>query len=297
MSQQGHLPIVFIHSGNHHYLPLSIFQAKHTNPESDIWLLGDIYNRHFSIWIKHDYLHRYFQKAGELAKVFVNYSSNPHDFELICLQRWLALLEFMEQKGIEQCLYIDSDVLLYDDINRFAQKVAPYGMTVAGISGHTNFIMKKEVLAAFVALIIQTYTRDDAQEWLKKKYADFRRYNQLGGISDMTFFTEFRKIHPQLVYDAWQPIDGIACDITINYHQGFAHESNGNKQVQWIDQQPYVVNTEGKKIRFLSLHFQGNSKQFMKSMVTANQKSLKLIYRLNGWHVLGTKIWKKMFSK
>lgn len=294
MPTYSSIPIIFIHTGNHDYLPLSILQLKQSNPQADVWLLGDAYNKHFSIWLKHRNLYQYFDEASRLAKVFINYSSNPHQFELICLQRWMALYEFMIKTGMEYCLYIDSDVLVYDDVRQYASWVAHYGMTVAGISGHTNFIMKRDVLGEYVQLIADTYHRSDAKQWLEHTYAEFRKYNTLGGISDMTFFTEYRKLHPNKVFDAWQPINGKACDITINYHQGYEHTAEGNKVIYWQQGKPYCKTVQGELIQFITLHFQGESKRFMPAMMPNYSGAIQWVHSLNKLHVLASKVMKKL---
>ncbi len=53
-------------------------------------------------------------------------SSNPYDYELICFQRWFYIRDFIEKQEMEYFLCMDSDVLLYCNINEIMQKYIPY---------------------------------------------------------------------------------------------------------------------------------------------------------------------------
>ena len=110
------LPIIFIHNRNNDYLSVSLWKVRQTNPDSEIILIGDSQNAHFGMMVTHVHKKQFSKGADQLARHFVNFSTNPHDFELICLQRWMILEEYMKAKGMDSCLYIDSDVLLFDDV-------------------------------------------------------------------------------------------------------------------------------------------------------------------------------------
>lgn len=289
------LPIVFIHNRNHSYLPLSLFKARQTNPGSDVILLGDGQNAHFGAMVHHFHHHRYARQANELARSFVNFSTNPADFELICLQRWMILLEFMEQHRMDKCLYLDSDVLIFDEKEADAQRFQRYGMTVAGISGHTNFVQSRDVLARFCQHIRQAYEQPDAHAILEDKYKAFRLYHEAGGISDMTFFTEFRAANPDLVLDIAEPLEGKMFDITITYTHGVKAE-NGLKKISWAQGRPFVELLNGEWVEMRSLHFQGESKKYMKAMARQERLTPRLIYNLNAGYLLAQKAYNKLLG-
>lgn len=288
------LPIIFVHNRNHSYLPISLWKARETNPKSDVILLGDGQNAHLGSMVHHFHHSRFSKRANELGKVFVNFSTNPSDFELICLQRWLILLEFMEESQIDQCLYLDSDVLLFDEMAGDAQRFQNYGMTVAGISGHTNFIQKRDVLARFCRHILNAYTQPDAIAFLEDKYKAFRLSHQAGGISDMTFFTEFRSANPNLVLDISEPIEGKMFDITITYTHGVKSE-NGIKKLTWEENRPFAESLSGDKLEMRSLHFQGDSKRYMRQMAGNKSLTFQTLYQLNRGYLVGQKIYNKVF--
>lgn len=274
------IPIVFIHSFNHSYLPISLWKARETNPHSEVFLLGDHWNAHFGAWVHHLHQQSFSHRAAELARRFVNFSTNPAAFELICLQRWFMLLEFMEKMNLDACLYLDSDVLLFSDVEADAQRFSSYGMTVAGISGHTNFIQKRDTLANFCDWISNAYISDQKIREADLKYKEFLKYHNAGGISDMTYFTEFREAFPETILDIGQPMEGKMYDITVTYTQGL-REENGIKKLEWCDGIPIVQNPAGEKIQMQSLHFQGDSKKYMKQMAQISDSAFSLFYYLN----------------
>ena len=143
------IPIIFIHNQNSSYLPLSLWQARKSNPETEVILIGDSGNAHFNYLVNHVDKSQYSKRADEFAKKFVNFSTNSHEFELICLQRWFILEEFMRQNNLEKCLYLDSDILLFGNVKSEIHRFRFFGMTIAGISGHSNYINDIEVLAEF----------------------------------------------------------------------------------------------------------------------------------------------------
>jgi hypothetical protein len=289
-------PIIFIHNFNHSYLPLSLWQARKSNPDSEIILIGDGWNAHFDFLAEHVRAADYRKSASEFARHFVNFSTNPSDFERICLERWFILDEFMQSRGIEQCLYLDSDILQFGNIMEDARRFSSFGMTVAGISGHSNFINRREDLSDFCRFIMESYTRENAHNILEEKYRKFREKHEAGGISDMTFFTEFRELHPDRILDIGEPIEGMAYDIAMSYIE-FSRNENGIKKVEKLPDGRLEVFMRGEgTVELRNLHFQGEAKKYMKQHLFGTPFSLEIIYRLNMIYLLGQRVLRKIFK-
>lgn len=267
------IPIVFIHTGTAPYVPFALMQARYTNPGGNLVLLGDRTNRHLSRLARHLPQRHFWKQAGELEKAFINLSTNPPAFELICLQRWMCLLEWMQAENIDRCLYLDTDVLLYNQADALFKHVLHHfpqaEMTVVGISGHTNFITGRAGLEAFCNFILDAYLRPGGSEWLKEQYRLFRETHSAGGISDMSFFTWFREANSDRVSDLATPLPGPdgrlwGFDITLDYHQHMQW-ANGYKQVQGLAiGTPLASLVEGgETVLMQTLHFQGASKSQM----------------------------------
>jgi hypothetical protein len=289
-------PIIFIHNRNNDYLPISLWKVRQSNPDSEIILIGDGQNAHFSAIVKHVHKKDYSVAANAFAKKFKNFSTNPFDFELICLQRWMILEEYLKANQIENCLYIDSDVLLFDQIESDAKRFSAYGMTVAGISGHCNFISGTATLSSFCRFIENAYKDQNAIQILDDKYKIFRQTHPAGGISDMTFFTEFREANPGKVLDIAEPLDAKMFDITITYTKDTI-ESNGIKVLTWNQGRPYTKNLNNEVIEMRSLHFQGDSKKYMLQMANIQDFTFSCLLQTNKFIILIQKIWNKLTRK
>jgi hypothetical protein len=290
-----HRPIIFIHHFNHSYLPLSLWQARKSNPDSEIILIGDGWNSHFDFLVEHVHASAYRKSADEFARHFQNFSTNPSDFERICIERWFILEEFMKARGIEQCLYLDSDILQFGNIEEDARRFSSFGMTVAGISGHSNFINRMEDLSEFCAFIRNAYTGENALQTLENKYKKFRETHEAGGISDMTFFTEYREEFPDRILDIGKPIEGMTYDIAMAYIE-FSRNENGIKKVEKQNDGRLQVFMRGEgTVEMRSLHFQGEAKKYMKAHLFGTPLALEVIYRLNQFYLFGQKIWRKLF--
>lgn len=287
------VPIVLIHSFNHSYLPISLWKLRETNPESPVYLIGDGWNKHFAMWVKHEPMALYMEKANELRQKFKNFSTNPAEFELICLQRWLILESFMERHQIDSCLYLDSDVLVYDRLEKDFQRFSGYGMTVAGISGHSNFIQGRDTLRAFCRFIESAYSSEAKILELEEKYRRFRETHSAGGISDMTFFTEFREAYPGKVLDIAEPIAAKAFDITITYTKGMKEEQ-GLKKLSWKNGKPIAQTLDGMEVEMRSLHFQGASKSHMPAMAQIQSRWFPWFFAFNSAYLILQKAIRKL---
>ncbi len=295
------LPIVFIHTGTSFYLPTTLLQAAHASPRSDRFLLGDWGSLALGRVVRREPLADYWKDARKLARVFVNFSSNSAGFELICLQRWLALAAWMRAHRLDECLYLDSDVMLYSDVEEARRSVpAGAGLTVSGISGHTNFVGKAAVLEAFGAFILDQYTRPGGIAELEERYHLFCQTHSAGGISDMSFFTWFREANPGLVADISQVVEGLAgptaFDITMDYHQGMALQE-GLKDIE-ITPQGHALATEhdtGRRVRMHTLHFQGaRPKQVLARYATTPALARHTLERQNARIALGYRAWQRL---
>lgn len=111
------LPIVFIHKGYSDYMEYSLRQAKYSNPDSELILLGDEANDRFD-FITHVNMKNYSSSANDFAKFYKHYSTNPYHYELFCIQRWFILNEYMNEKNIDKCFVCDTDVMIYSNIDK-----------------------------------------------------------------------------------------------------------------------------------------------------------------------------------
>jgi hypothetical protein len=113
-------PIILIHKGDSPYLAYAIAQAKSSNPESRVILLGDGSNSYY-LGVEHHYYERYFSEASTFKDLykyefFPNYQ---YPWMLFCHQKYFALRDFCRIHGIKKYVLIDSDVMIYEDITPY----------------------------------------------------------------------------------------------------------------------------------------------------------------------------------
>lgn len=286
-------PIVFIHSNNCDYLPLSLWKARQSNPRQRVILIGDENNRHFSLLVEHFHQKDFSRQSDAFSKLFVNFSTNSHDFELVCLQRWFILKEFMEAQGLDECLYMDSDVLLFADVNESKPRFRTQGMSICGISGHTNFVRKRSTLSAFCDFIHQAYAKPGGLAELEEKYRIFRQTHEAGGISDMTFFVEFQQAHPEQILDLSAPHEGQMYDIAMAHFPDIEND-RGIKTIRFENGKPYCRHKSLGPIEMKTLHFQGAAKFAMKEHLVPGSWVLDLLYTANKLYWLGQKAWRRL---
>lgn len=124
------LPIIFIHRTDDAYLYYILRQAKLSNPNSDVILLGSKSNaKYISNDTKHFMIDDYSEGASNFAKSYKHLSSNEYHYNLFCFQRWFVLRDFMRKHKIPECWVFDSDVMLYTNINKQEYRNFSYEFT------------------------------------------------------------------------------------------------------------------------------------------------------------------------
>jgi hypothetical protein len=260
-SAAGNLPIVFIHSGGDSYLACSFTQAWASNPGAQIILVGDRFNRGFA-GVTHVERRDFNRRAEEFSKVYRHYNSNSPDYERFCFQRWLVLYEMLEARRLPGCLYLDSDVLLYERIEKLAPQFENYDLTPSRFSPHCMFILRRETLGQFCDFLFECYQAPEILAEFESRYTKLSAAGKQGGACDMTAFELYEKKGRGCVADLelW-PRDHGAFDHAMGDPHGGFEMQDGVKHIEWRDNQPWGFHiAEQKWVRFNVLHFQGPAK-------------------------------------
>jgi hypothetical protein len=260
------LPVVFIHRSNSEHLRYALAQAQASNTNSTIFLIGDRTNDRYD-FVEHHHLDDYFGGAADLGKIYKHFSTHGIDFELICFQRWFILRDFLVAQGIDQCLYLDSDVMLYTDVTSDARKFEEFDFTLCWDSiGCVFFLNRLRGLEQFCQFVLDIYSKKATYYYdrMVSHFAVRAKHGLAGGACDMTAFQFFREINFGQVGEASRIIAGSIYDPNINLpNPGFAME-NGVKKIVWRDAQPFGTYLRtGAEVRFNSLHFNGAAKRLM----------------------------------
>ena len=251
------IPIIFIHKGNSSYLFNTIYQLRQTNPLIKAYFIGTAESKVYEPLVEHVLIDSLFDEANQFADLYRHFSTNSEEFELICIQRWFVLKAFMIQNNIQRCLYIDSDVLIYDDVQVLSDQFKYVGMTICGISGHTNFV-EKDVIVDFCQFVFLSYTGKEALNVLEKHYMMFVAQHGAGGVSDMTFLTKYAHENPLQVSNSYYTDGKPTFDPSLGVGSDTYKMDGYIKSISFLENKPYgsLILTD-KSVLFYTLHFQG----------------------------------------
>ena len=216
-------PVIFIHWSDSFYLNTSVSCAEKAGNE--VILLKDyVYER--------DFIKRF---NGSLD-----------------ILRWFVLLEYMQNFNISQCLYIDSDCLLFKKIkNEFSE----YDMAVSKQHcGHVTFINNIDTLQEFCLFMENVELQPALIERARKNIPDGIFPD---AISDMILLNNFitSVTHKFTIGDVSKIKGASVYDHNINVSDGY--EMDGSvKRILFHGQTPYGIHDE-RLIKFNLLHLQG----------------------------------------
>ena len=138
------IPIIFFHVGDSPYLEFTLNQAASSNPNSDIYLLGDQFNEKYATNVEYYPFENFFEDVWDFKKIYTHLSTNEAAYEVICIVRWFVMNRFCKKHNIDKFFYCDSDVMLYCDITEEQKKFANYRCTMThNISAGITFTFSR----------------------------------------------------------------------------------------------------------------------------------------------------------
>lgn len=274
------LPVFIIHKGDNEYIQYSLQQAKLSNPNSEVILIGTTVNqRYCPDNIKHVLIEEFNRSALEFSKIFkqidrsFSISKNkkcfiPVDnYSLFCYQRWFILRDFMQANNISQCCYLDSDCMLFTDINNPTyNSIQTNWIGVFNINELNNFcsFIEKyfsdnsllENLLEFTIGITHPFVSDMAVLWLYNRFPEHK--TKLGYFND-SFFDQ--NIHDHNIYFSGQSPE--------------LEMLEGKKKIYLINNELFCKNLIMNKFtKVNSLHFQGyDGKEYLKHFCLTNKNT------------------------
>lgn len=257
------IPVVFIHKGDHFYLNYSLNQVKTTNPGNPIYLITDCITNRYN-FVTYVDINQYLSDAREFAKVYRHMSTNGFDNELFCFQRWYILKEFCAAHKLSEFLYLDSDLMIYCNIDAVFGKLKDYDFTISKkLSPHCCYFPSLEKLNKFCSFIPKLYNDPNYTDRFLTKHKHHLDNNLPGGVCDMTAFNEYQKEQAVKVKDLNVIENNEVFDDNINDADGFVMR-NGIKALNLKNGFYYgTEKNSGQEIKFNTLHFQGPAKWFI----------------------------------
>lgn len=266
------LPIFLIHTGNSSILSYSLNQLRFSNPDSDIYLIGDESNKYVEKYgVKHVFVKDYFSQAKEFEKYYSHMSPNPYGYEIFCFQRWMVLDEFVKSINYTgTLLYCDSDVLVFTNISEYAEKYFKgHDVSVNRRQGPQYTLITNDSLSELSSYMIDCFANPDTLDSLKKFYNDtFVARKIHGGVCDMTLLESFAK--KKNFFDTNIIRDGAFFDNSTHQAEGFIKKGRLKKIIK-KDGEYFGIKNTGEQVKFLGMHFQGLSKWYMYKYYLGNK--------------------------
>ncbi|MBQ2968290.1 MAG: hypothetical protein IJE10_09255 [Clostridia bacterium] len=280
------IPLIFFHKGDSFYLQYTFNQIIQSNPNSDIYLIGDEKNKHYEKFgIQHVDMTTCEKTAKEFEKIYVHLSSMNGFVERICFQRWMYMRDFVLQAGITgRFCCLDSDVLVYGDITEYHDKYCgDADVTLHGEYGPgCNVFKNVDVLTKLVDNTFRYYTDAECLQHLKDVRANEKNAN--GGsrnITDMYMIEMFVKDCGVTRYDLLQIRDNISFDSHIAKKSDTRFAMKGiYKDVSFEDKKAYCTDTKtGQPVMMMLLHIQGFHKNIAYRYYAGDPKKVMSVWK------------------
>lgn len=268
--------IVIIHMGFAKYLLYVLRQIKITNPNSEIFLISDKENKKYSKYSTFvDISKIQSLESKSFKENYIHLGKSSPNYEMFCMLRWIILRDFMREYNIKECLHIDSDILIFSDLNKALNPFSNYKISLAHNLALTMHIKNIEILDEFSKYLLFKYTNENELNKLKDMYYKTDRINNgvAGSISDMDISREFFSRVKEPIGDLSEIVNDSIFDSAIVYGEPeFEMLKKGKyklKKIFFENKIPfcnYVLNGENKKIKFHSLHLLTWTKLFIKRL-------------------------------
>ena len=268
--------IVIIHMGFAKYLIYVLRQIKITNPNSKIFLISDKENKKYSKYSTFvDISKIQSLESKSFKENYIHLGKSSPNYEMFCMLRWIILRDFMREYNIKECLHIDSDILIFSDLNKALNPFSNYKISLAHNLALTMHIKDIEILDEFSKYLLFKYTNENELNKLKDMYYKTDRINNgvAGSISDMDISREFFSSVKEPIGDLSQIVNDSIFDSAIVYGEPeFEMLKKGKyklKKIFFENKIPfcnYILNGENKKIKFHSLHLLTWTKLFIKKL-------------------------------
>ncbi|WP_300377878.1 hypothetical protein [Brachyspira sp.] len=198
------------------------------------------------------------------------------------MQRWIIIKDFMKEYKINECLHIDSDILIFSNLDEALKPFYNYDISLANKLALTMYIRDVKVLEEFSKYLLLKYTDENEINKLKNMYYNdpYRVNNGVAGtISDMDISRDFFSNTNLSVGNLSEIKDDSVFDFGIVYgspnFEMLKKDKYEMKKIFFENDIPFCnYNDENinKKIRFHSLHCLTWSKIYIKKL--AENKNL-----------------------
>lgn len=277
---------------NQSYVKYCIKQAEKYNDE--VVFLGHPSMKNFAnkfVDVTSFSLPRY----DEFQKVFVNMSDYKESWTKSCFKAYYAYEKYMIDNDIEECIILDSDVLLYhtftteDEYSKYdaALLVNPdqnmhdlpfeneLSWVAAGIVGY----FKRDALIRFNDFCIDMFKNH--KDILDEKWKMHQKYHISGGVCDMSlmYLWYISEDESNNIYNLSNSDAPLYFDDDAHELNGFMPGKYGLKKIFYKNHNPYIVTDDGIEKETKMLHFVGTYKAYMYDYYHFEKLGIKSLLR------------------
>lgn len=231
------------------------------NPNSRVHLLGDKIP-----WMAPIPIKPYFSLASEFETIYDHRSVNPREFELRCFQRWMVILEYTQSVGLKEFFVCDSDVLVFADLEKEAERWRGCDFTMPMGS---SFFFNARALELFVRFCFWYFRHKNNS--LRKSFETDYSAGRMTAISDMPLAERFSRV----IKAPWTTQAELEVQVDPNLALIHTHQSkDGLKRIYFVQGRPFGVTLDGRLVRFICLHCWGKAKHLMRDYLRQSKESL-----------------------
>ena len=286
------IPVVIHHTGgNQDYLQSCV---KLNSQNNKVYLIGDDANKTAyanNKNVEHVHINDLDgDEVEEFKKHFVNHSSNTQSFEMNGIVRVFYIKQLIIKKRLNRVFLVDSDCIVLDNVSNimkkcpsikigysiqtFNQEQNPFHMTGC----IHNTLMNLDFCNKYIELCFDIYKTKTKFHLIEPKVNHHKTH--AGGICDMTIgylcYANNVFSEPLSNLNDIFIIDGEECTFDHNINDPYGYlgvktyqtEWNGDisrwsdvKKIQIENNKYYAITNTGKRIRLLTLHYQGGAKE------------------------------------
>ena len=268
-------PIIIIHRGDSPYLAYTIAQAKDSNPESRVILLGDRSNA-FYLGVEHYAYTDYFADAEDFSKWYrhEHFPNYQYPWILFCHQKYFVLRDFCKRHQLKSILLIDTDVLIYEDIRSYFNYYSESFMTLSSsgseICAQASFaiINNSVILDKLCHLYRKMYTKPI--ESLREEYGT-KEFTEMVGLGVL-----MRKDPQEIINTYHKNANAFIFNHSMVADNRFDFSGKLLK-LDWENNIPYLKEISSQSlIKTPFLHFHGKGKYVMGKHLKLKRKIIIL---------------------
>jgi hypothetical protein len=281
------IPIVIFHTGGSP--DYFVKCVENSSKNNQVYLIGDDSNKHtFTANKNVKFFHiddLQSTAVEEFKACFVNYSGNPHNYEMYCFLRVFYLKTLFEKTGLDWVFHTDSDCVVLENVNsifypnqlRVSYSVQKMENPFHMVGSIHNALLNIDFCNTFIQLCFDIYQNKSKFSLIDSKMQWHRQNGVPGGICDMTiYYLLYSEKLIDNLFDLNIPImvngERAVFDHNISDSYGYYGEKTyslelGIKVVSKNDNKYYFKVLNGNNVRTLSFHFQGSAKRILKDFI------------------------------